>query len=58
MVRQYMAHMGVLNDYLAHLPTGFNSSIAIEGTKKVNVPFNEADLAGIVLNSVPVSWLN
>jgi hypothetical protein len=50
--------MGVLNNYLTHLPTVFNSSMAIEGTKKGNVPFNEADLAGIVLNSVPVSWLN
>jgi hypothetical protein len=57
-VHQYMACMGVLNDYLAHLPTIFNSSMAVEGTKKGNVPFNEADLAGIVLNSVPVSWLN
>jgi hypothetical protein len=36
----------------------FNSSMAVEGTKKGNVPFNEADLAGIVLNSVPISWLN
>jgi hypothetical protein len=57
-VRQYMACMGVLNDYLAHLPTVFNSSMAVEGTKKGNVPFNEADLAGIILNSVPVLWLN
>ena len=55
MVHQYMACMGVLNDYLAHLPTVFNSSMAVEGTKKDNVPFDEADLAGIVLNSVPVS---
>jgi hypothetical protein len=53
-VRQYMARMGVLNDYLAHLPTVFKSSMAIEGTKKGNVPFDEAELAGIVLNSVPV----
>jgi hypothetical protein len=50
--------MGILNDYLAHLPTVFNSSMAVEGTKKGNMPFNEADLDGIVLNSVPVSWLN
>jgi hypothetical protein len=57
-VPQYMACMGVLNDYLAHLPTVFNSSMAVEGTKKGIVPFDEADLAGIVLNSVPVSWLN
>jgi hypothetical protein len=24
----------------------------------MNVPFNEAELAGIVLNSVPSSWVN
>jgi hypothetical protein len=58
MVHQYMAHMGFLNDYLTFLPMVFNSSMAVEGTKKGNVPFNEADLAGIVLNSVPVSWMN
>jgi hypothetical protein len=57
-VRQYMSSMGVLNDYLAHLPTVFTSSMAIEGTKKGNVPFNEAYLAKIVFNSVLVSWLN
>jgi hypothetical protein len=57
-VRQYMAWMGILNDYHAHLPTVFNSYMAVEGTKKGNVPFDEADLAGIVLNSVSVSWLN
>ncbi len=32
--------------------------MAIEGTKKCNMPFDEADLAGIVLNLVPVSWMN
>ncbi len=57
-VHQYMACIGILNDYLAHLPMVFNSPMAVEGTKKGNVPFNEADLAGIVLNSVPVSWMN
>ncbi len=57
-VHQYMACIGILNDYLAHLPTVFNSPMAVEGTKKGNVPFDEADLARIVLNSVPVSWMN
>ncbi len=57
-VHQYMACMGILNDYLTFLPMVFNSSMAIEGTKKGNVPFNEADLAGIVLNSAPVTWMN
>ncbi len=53
-----MSHMGVLNDYLAYLPTVFDSPRAIAGTKKMNVPFHEADLAGIVLNLVPSSWVN
>jgi hypothetical protein len=57
-VRQYMAHMGILNNYLSFLPMVFNSSKVIVGTKKGNVPFDEADLAGIILNSVPVSWVN
>jgi hypothetical protein len=56
-VRQYMACMGVLNDYLTFLPTVFNSSMAIEGAKKGNV-LDEADLARIILNLVPVSWMN
>jgi hypothetical protein len=51
--------MGVLDDYLAYLPTVYDSSMAIAGTKKMNVPpFNEADLARIVLNAVPPSWVN
>ena len=57
-VCQYIAPMGILNDYISHLPTVFKSPMAVEGIKKGNMPFNEADLAGIVLNSVPVSWMN
>jgi hypothetical protein len=50
--------MGVLNDYLAYLPTVFDSLMAVAGTKKMNVPFNEADLARIMPNLVPFSWVN
>jgi hypothetical protein len=50
--------MGVLNEYLTYLLTVYDSSMAIEGMKKSNVPFDEADLAGIVLNLVPVNWVN
>ncbi len=57
-VHQFVSRMGVLNDYLAYLHTAFDSSMAVAGTKKMNVPFDEADLAGIVLNSVPSSWVN
>jgi hypothetical protein len=57
-VRQFVSRMGILNDYLAYLPMVFDSSMAIAGTKKMTVPFDEADLAGIVLNLVPSSWVN
>jgi hypothetical protein len=57
-VRQFVSRMGVLNDYLAYLPMVFDSLMAIGGTKKMNVPFDEADLARIVLNLVPSSWVN
>jgi hypothetical protein len=50
--------MGLLNDYLAYLPTVKDSSMAVPDTKKGNVPFDEADLAGIVLKAVPTSWVN
>jgi hypothetical protein len=45
-------------DYLAYLPMVYVSSMAIEGTKKSNVLFDETDLARIVLNLVPVTWVN
>ena len=32
--------------------------MAIEGTKKMNVQFDEADLTRIVLNLMPSSWAN
>ncbi len=44
-VRQFVLRMRVLHDYLAYLPMAFDSLMAVEGTKKMNVPFNEADLA-------------
>jgi hypothetical protein len=46
--------MGILNDYLAYLPMVYDSSMAIEGIKKSNVPFNKV-VARIVLISVPVT---
>ena len=53
-----MACMGVFNDYLAFLPMVYNSSMAVEGTKKGDVLSDEADLARIILNLVPSSWVN
>jgi hypothetical protein len=40
---QFVSRMGVLNDYMAYLPTVYDSLMAIAGTKKMNVQFNEAD---------------
>jgi hypothetical protein len=50
--------MGVLNDYVKHLPTLKDSSKAVPTTKKGNIPFGKADLAAIVLSSVSMSWQN
>jgi hypothetical protein len=57
-VQQHISHMGVLNDYVKHLPTLKDSSKAVPTTKKGNIPFGEADLAAIVLLSVPMLWQN
>jgi hypothetical protein len=57
-VRQHILQMGVLNDYVKHLPTLKDSPKAVPTTKKGNILFGEADLAAIVLASVPMSWQN
>ena len=58
MVRAFVTCMGLLNNYLAFLPTVKDSPIAAEDTKKSNVPFDKADLARIVLKAIPTSWVN
>ncbi len=50
--------MGVLNDYVKHLPSLKDSSKAVPTMKKGNIPFGEADLAAIVQLSVLMSWQN
>jgi hypothetical protein len=57
-VQQHILRMGVLNDYVKHLPTLKDSSKAVPTTKKGNIPFGKADLATIVLLSVPMLWQN
>jgi hypothetical protein len=57
-VQQHISQMGVLNDYVKHLPTLKDSSKAVPTMKKGNIPFGEADLATIVLSSVPMLWQN
>ncbi len=55
-MRQHILRMGVLNDYVKHLPTLKDSSKAVPMTKKGNIPFGDVDLAAIVLLSVSMSW--
>ncbi len=57
-VRQHILRMVVLNDYVKHLPTLKDSSKAVLTMKKGNIPFGKADLAAIVLSSVPMLWQN
>jgi hypothetical protein len=53
-VRQHILRMGAFNDYVKHLPTLKDSSKAVSTMKKGNIPFGMADLAAIVLSSVPM----
>jgi hypothetical protein len=57
-VRQHILHMGMLNDYVRHLPMLKDSPKAVPATKKETVLFGEADLSTIVLASVPMTWQN
>ena len=41
--------MGVLHDYVRHLPVLKDSPKAVPKMKKGNIPFHKADLAAIVL---------
>ncbi len=54
-VRQHILQMGVLNDHVRHFPTLKDSPKAVP-TKKGNIPFRKADLAVIVLVSIPMLW--
>jgi len=57
-IRQYMSRMGVLNDYIAHLPLIFYSSKAVASMVKGNVIFGDGELASIILASMPQTWQN
>jgi hypothetical protein len=57
-VRQQILQIRVLNDHVRHLPMLKDSPKAVPTRKKGNIPFGEADLAAIVLVSVPMSWQN
>jgi hypothetical protein len=53
-VKQHIFQMGVLNDYVRYLPILKDSPKAAPMTKKGNILFGKADLAAIVLVSVPM----
>ncbi len=55
---QHMLQMGVLNDYVRHLPMLKDSNKTVLTMKKGNIPFGKADLAVIVLASVSMMWQN
>jgi hypothetical protein len=57
-VQQHISRVGVLNDYVKHLPMLKDSSKAVPTMKKGIIPFGKADLAAIVLLSVPMLWQN
>ncbi len=57
-IRQYMSHMGILNDYIAHLPSIHYSSKAVASTVKGNMIFGDDELASIILASTPQTWQN
>jgi hypothetical protein len=57
-VGQHILQIGVLNDYVKHLPMLKDSPKAVPTMKKGNIHFGKADLAAIVLASVPMSWQN
>ncbi len=57
-VQQCISQMGVLNDYVRYLPTLKDSPKSAPMMKKGNIPFGMADLAAIMLASVPITWQN
>jgi len=50
--------MGVLNDYITHLPSIFYRSKAVASTVKGSVIFGDGELASIILALTPQTWQN
>ncbi len=57
-MRQHILQMEVLNDHVRHLPTLKDRPKAVPMMKIGDIPFGKADLAAIVMASVPMSWQN
>ena len=56
-VRYFFQRVEQLNGYLAHLPCLYNSPRATAATLAVE-PFNDAELANLLLQMCPESWQN
>ncbi len=54
-VQQHISQMGVLDDYVKHLPTSKDSSKAVPTTKKGNIPFSKADLERVMVEKKGVN---
>jgi hypothetical protein len=50
--------MDILNNYIAHLPSIFYSSMAVASRMRGNVSFGNCDFASIILASMPHVWQN
>ncbi len=48
-IKSHVSHCKTMNGYISLLPMLQDSSLAVASTKRGNVPFNNATLAGIVL---------
>jgi hypothetical protein len=57
-IRQYMSRMGVLNNYIAHLPSIYYSLMAVASTVKGNGIFGDGELTSIILTSMPQTRQN
>jgi hypothetical protein len=57
-VHQHILQMRVLHDCVGYLLRLKDSPTAVPTTKKWNIPFGKADLAAIMLVSVPMMWQN
>ncbi len=55
-MQQHILCLGVLNDFVRYLPMLKDSPKAVPKTKKGNIPFGKADLAKIMLVSVPMTF--
>ena len=57
-IKKHVSCFETINDYISLLPMLQDSSLAVASTKKGNVPFNDATLAGIVLATCHIDWRN